>query len=131
MTKTTASASPGKASSKAASKTASRARTDTPAPSTPTEPPAKAAKPSSTPNMPAPATKADAKLASAWKSKSGRELTEAELLAMPDSEYMNDKQLEFFRTRLDAQKEDLLSNAGETTEHLREDTSIEIGRAHV
>ena len=41
--------------------------------------------------------KADPKLANAWKTKAGRDLTEAELLAMPDSEYMNDKQLEFFR----------------------------------
>ena len=71
-----------------------------------------------------PAAKADPKLANAWKSKAGRDLTEDELLAMPDSEYMNDKQIEFFRTRLQAQKDDLLSNAGETTEHLREDTSI-------
>lgn len=75
-------------------------------------------------NMPTPATKVDTKLANAWKSKAGKDLTEAELMAMPDSEYMSDKQLEFFRTHLEAQKEDLLSNAGETTEHLREDTSI-------
>jgi DnaK suppressor protein len=68
--------------------------------------------------------KADPKLVNAWKSKAGSELTEAEVLAMPDSEYMNDKQVEFFRTRLQALKDDLLSNAGETTEHLREDTSI-------
>ena len=71
-----------------------------------------------------PAAKADPKLANAWKTKAGRDLSEPELLAMPDSEYMNDKQLEFFRTRLQALKDDLLSNAGETTEHLREDTSI-------
>jgi DnaK suppressor protein len=70
------------------------------------------------------ATKADPKLANAWKTKSARDLTEPELLAMPDSEYMNDKQLEFFRIRLQEQKDALLSNAGETTEHLREDTSI-------
>jgi DnaK suppressor protein len=68
--------------------------------------------------------KADPKLANAWKGKSGRDLTEAEVLAMPDSEYMNDKQLEFFRVKLQTLKDDLLSNAGETTEHLREDTSI-------
>lgn len=68
--------------------------------------------------------KADPKLANAWKSKAGRELTEPELLAMPDVEYMNEKQLDFFRGRLQALKDDLLSNAGETTEHLREDTSI-------
>ena len=71
-----------------------------------------------------PTVKADPRLANAWKSKSGRDLTEDELLAMPDDEYMNDKQLEFFRARLQALKDDLLSNAGETTEHLREDTSI-------
>ena len=64
--------------------------------------------------------KADPKLANAWKSKSGKDLTEEELLAMPESEYMNDKQLDFFRAKLQALKDDLLSNAGETTEHLRE-----------
>jgi DnaK suppressor protein len=68
--------------------------------------------------------KADPKLANAWKTKAGRDLTEAELLSMPESAYMNEKQLDFFRTRLQALKDDLLSNAGETTEHLREDTSI-------
>lgn len=75
-------------------------------------------------DTPKPAHKADPKLANAWKNKAGRDLSEAELLAMPDSEYMNDKQLEFFRHRLQMLKDDLLSNAGETTEHLREDTSI-------
>lgn len=75
-------------------------------------------------NMPTPATKVDPKLANAWKSKAGKDLTEPELLAMPDGEYMSDKQLDFFRARLEEQKDDLLSNAGETTEHLREDTSI-------
>jgi DnaK suppressor protein len=68
--------------------------------------------------------KSDPKLANAWKTKGGRELTDAEILAMPDSEYMNEKQIEFFRMKLEALKNDLLSNAGETTEHLREDTSI-------
>jgi len=71
-----------------------------------------------------PVYKIDPKLVNAWKNKAGRDLTEAELMAMPDSEYMNEKQLEFFRVRLQALKDDLLSNAGETTEHLREDTSI-------
>ncbi len=73
---------------------------------------------------PKPAQKVDPKLANAWKSKSGRELTEAELLAMPESEYMKEKQLDFFRGRLQQHRDDLLSNAGETTEHLREDTTI-------
>ena len=70
------------------------------------------------------AHKADPKLANAWKTKAGRDLTDEEVLAMPESEYMNEKQLEFFRMKLQALKDDLLSNAGETTEHLREDTSI-------
>lgn len=70
------------------------------------------------------AAKVDPKLVNSWKTKAGRDLTEPELLAMPDSEYMNDKQVDFFRARLQALKDDLLSNAGETTEHLREDTSI-------
>ncbi len=84
-----------------------------------------AAKPTNEPmEVIKPAAKADPKVANAWKTKAGRALSEAELLAMPDSEYMNDKQLDFFRARLQAQKDDLLSNAGETTEHLREDTSI-------
>jgi len=75
-------------------------------------------------DAPRQAHKADPKLANAWKTKAGRDLSDDELLAMPESEYMNEKQLEFFRVKLQALKDDLLSNAGETTEHLREDTSI-------
>jgi len=75
-------------------------------------------------DLPKAAHKIDPKLANAWKHKAGRELTVDELLAMPESEYMNEKQLEFFRAQLQKQKDDLLSNAGETTEHLREDTTI-------
>jgi DnaK suppressor protein len=75
-------------------------------------------------DTPRQAHKADPKLANAWTTKAGRDLTDDELLAMPESEYMNEKQLEFFRMKLQAQTDVLLSNAGETTEHLREDTSI-------
>jgi len=75
-------------------------------------------------DSPRQAHKWDPKLVNAWKSKAGRDLSDAELLAMPDSEYMNEKQLEYFRATLQRLKDDLLSNAGETTEHLREDTSI-------
>jgi DnaK suppressor protein len=75
-------------------------------------------------DVPRHAQKSDPKLANAWKTKAGRDLSEPEILAMPESEYMNEKQLEFFRAKLQALKDDLLSNAGETTEHLREDTSI-------
>ena len=49
---------------------------------------------------------------------------DAELIAMPDAEYMNEFQMAFFRRRLVQLKKDILSNAGETTEHLREDTVV-------
>src|SRR5207253_2567015 len=52
------------------------------------------------------------------------EMSDEEVLAMPDAEYMNDKQLAFFRIKLQKLKEDILNSAGETTEHLREDTVI-------
>jgi DnaK suppressor protein len=77
-----------------------------------------------TADIPKSTHKADPRLVNAWKSKAGRDLTVEELLAMPDAEYMNEKQIDFFRAQLQKQKDDLLSNAGETTEHLREDTSI-------
>ncbi len=68
--------------------------------------------------------KKDPKLANNWKTKSADQLSDEELMAMPDSEYMNDKQLAAFRVRLQQLKQDILNNAGETTEHLREDTVI-------
>ena len=68
--------------------------------------------------------KKDPKLANNWKTKTVDQLTDAEVLAMPDSEYMNDKQMAFFRLKLQQLKQDILTNAGETTEHLREDTVI-------
>jgi len=70
------------------------------------------------------ATKKDSKLANNWKSKPAEELTDAEVMAMPDSEYMNEKQMAFFRYKLAQLKQEILNSAGETTEHLREDTVI-------
>ncbi len=70
------------------------------------------------------AAKKDPKLANNWKTKSAEELTDAELLAMPDSEYMNDKQMAAFRHKLVQLKQGILNSAGETTEHLREDTVV-------
>jgi DnaK suppressor protein len=70
------------------------------------------------------AIKKDPKLANNWKTKSAEELTDAEVLAMPDTEYMNEKQMAFFRQKLLQLKTDILNSAGETTEHLREDTVI-------
>ena len=70
------------------------------------------------------AAKKDPKLANNWKTKAANELTDQEVLAMPDSEYMNEKQTAFFRLKLVTLKQDMLNNAGETTEHLREDTVV-------
>ena len=52
--------------------------------------------------------------------KALKPLTEAELTAMPEADYMNEAQLQFFRARLQQMERELLANAGETTEHLRE-----------
>jgi len=52
--------------------------------------------------------------------KTPKLVSEAELLAMPESDYMNEVQLAFFRARLQQMERELLANAGETTEHLRE-----------
>ena len=68
--------------------------------------------------------KKDAKLSTNWKKKPPHELTDAEVLAMPDSEYMNDVQLGFFRHKLLVLRNDILNNAGETAEHLREDAVV-------
>ena len=68
--------------------------------------------------------KKDAKLANNWKTKKADQLTDAEVIAMPDSEYMNDVQMAFFRIKLVHLKDEVLTNASETTEHLREDTVV-------
>jgi DnaK suppressor protein len=68
--------------------------------------------------------KKDAKRANNWKTTSVEQLADADVMAMPDSEYMNDVQQAFFRRKLLQLKADMLANAGETTEHLREDTSV-------
>lgn len=70
------------------------------------------------------ATKKDPKLANAWKTKSVEELTDADVLAMSDDDYMNDAQLAFFRRKLVTLKNDMHVNAGETAENLREDTVV-------
>ena len=77
--------------------------------------------------LPAPpmvAIKKDPKLANNWKTKPVEQLSDAEVLAMADAEYMNDKQMAFFRLKLTQLKTEILNSAGETTEHLREDTVI-------
>jgi DnaK suppressor protein len=61
-------------------------------------------------------------LRDAWKKKPAEQLSDDELMAMPEAEYMNDAQLAFFKLRLQQMQQDLLKHADETTEHLREDT---------
>ncbi len=70
------------------------------------------------------AAKKDPKLANNWKTKPVEQLTDPELLSMPDSEYMNDKQMAVFRLKLSILKQDILNSASDTTEHLREDTVV-------
>lgn len=70
------------------------------------------------------AAKKDPKLANNWKTTPGDQLTDEEVKSMPDSEYMNDKQLAFFRRKLSVLKQDIHNSAGATTEHLREDAAV-------
>ena len=51
---------------------------------------------------------------------SNKLLTEAEILKMGDKDYMNEAQLAFFKHRLEQLRDDILKNADQTTEHLRE-----------
>ena len=101
-----------------------------PAPMVPTHAPdaAKASYSTMTERVIAPpphvAAKKDPKLANNWKIKAVETLTDDEVKAMPDSEYMNDKQMAFFRFKLSILKQDIHNSAGATTEHLREDTAV-------
>lgn len=49
-------------------------------------------------------------------------LTEEELLKMSDNDYMNNRQLAFFKQKLEEMRDVLMHNAGQTSEHLRETT---------
>ena len=51
-------------------------------------------------------------------------ITEAQLLKMPAKDYMNEVQLAFFKEMLLKMQAEILSNAGETTEHLRENEVV-------
>jgi DnaK suppressor protein len=101
-----------------------------PAPMVPTHAPdaAKASYSTMTERVIAPpphvAAKKDPKLANNWKTKTAQTLTDEEVKAMPDSEYMNEVQMAFFRHKLSILKQDIHNSAGATTEHLREDTVV-------
>ncbi|MBK9115745.1 MAG: RNA polymerase-binding protein DksA [Betaproteobacteria bacterium] len=52
--------------------------------------------------------------------KKVRELTEEEILKAPEKDYMNEAQLAFFKKKLIELRDQLLQNADDTGEHLRE-----------
>jgi DnaK suppressor protein len=70
------------------------------------------------------AVKKNAKLASNWKTKKAEELTDAEVIAMPDDEYMKKTQLAFFKYKLIVLRDAILASATLTTESMREDTVV-------
>lgn len=70
------------------------------------------------------AIKKNPALVNNWKLKPVEQLTDVELIAMPEDEYMNETQLAFFRRVLSTLKQEILSNAGQTTENLRADTVV-------
>jgi DnaK suppressor protein len=70
------------------------------------------------------AAKHNPKLVNNWKTKTAEEMSDEELLAMPDSEYMNIKQMTYFRLKLIELKQGILASAGATTEHLRDDSAV-------
>ena len=72
----------------------------------------------------APAKKAPVGDSTAWQKKPVDELTDADVLAMPESEYMNATQLAFFRLRLTRLRDSILANADKTTARLRKDTVV-------
>ncbi len=58
--------------------------------------------------------------ASATAVRKPKVLTEEDLLKAPEKDYMNEAQLAFFRQRLTDLRDQLLQNADDTGEHLRE-----------
>jgi len=77
-------------------------------------------KPAAEAKAPKPVAKAAAKAAPKAKKAAGQVISEAELLKMPEKDYMNAAQLAFFKARLESMREDILENARETGEHLKE-----------
>ena len=73
--------------------------------------------------IPAPVKK-NAKLANNWKTKEPSQLTDAEIIAMPDDAYMNKVQLAFFKHQLMVLRDNILASATLTTEHMRDDSAV-------
>ncbi len=56
--------------------------------------------------------------------KSVRKLTEQQLLAMPESDYMSDAQLAFFREKLEILRAEVLAHAQQTADELRVEPTV-------
>jgi DnaK suppressor protein len=52
------------------------------------------------------------------------QLTEQQLVAMPDSDYMCDAQLAFFRTRLETMRTEILAHSQRVADELREEATV-------
>lgn len=64
-------------------------------------------------------TASKAKASSSAKNKLPQDWSDEEILAMPESDYMNKLQKAFFKYRLQQLKQGILSNADQTAAHLR------------
>ena len=87
----------------------------------PAKPPARAAEKPAAASAPQKPMKAnEAKTPPAKATDAAATLTEAEVQAMSDKDYMNEAQLAFFKAKLEAMRDEILENARETGEHLKE-----------
>jgi len=109
-----------KAAPKAKSEIAAKTAPQSVSQPTPKAAPAAATKPTAT-SMKSAATKTTKKSSKTTKAiASASNLTEAQLLAMSEDDYMNADQLGYFKTLLLSMREEILDNARETGEHLKE-----------
>lgn len=72
------------------------------------------------PSVVSKASEVATKTSKAQTTAPGALLTEEQILKMGEKDYMNEAQLAFFKDRLQQLEKELLKNADETTEHLRE-----------
>jgi len=114
--KKAAAKAPAKVLAKTPAKTTAKAVTKKPAPAAPKRVEA----PRNTPTAPA----APKRAATRIKPLDGSVLTEAQLLKMSDKDYMNAEQLGFFKVLLTSMKAEILVNARETGEHLKENEAF-------
>jgi len=114
-------AAPIKASAKPVARKSAPAASPPPVPEKPPKQPMKTAETKTPTAKPAPAKTASAKPAvKASKKTAGLPLNDAELMAMPESDYMNEVQLAYFKAKLTVMRDEILENARETGVHLKE-----------